>query len=230
MSYEEIVMEKYMDYCVARTHLVLRVSDHDCRKKHLSRIPHRRAADLAVTCHFMEKDEAGRICFTVVDQGMMEWMNISEDQLFSDAFTFGPRNLPPVIRPLETMVEGIFGRETVFCEELPFEEQLEKFDLRKEIAVLTNTEGFYGAAALFYPFVLELIGERMEGNYFILPSSVHETILLPDDGFYRSSELEEMVQEINRTELLAEDWLSDTVYYYDCRRKIFAKASAVKRN
>ena len=32
MSYEEIVMEKYMDYCVARTHLVLRVSDHDFRK------------------------------------------------------------------------------------------------------------------------------------------------------------------------------------------------------
>jgi len=39
MSYEEIVMEKYMDYCVARTHLVLRVSDHDFRTEEQQILP-----------------------------------------------------------------------------------------------------------------------------------------------------------------------------------------------
>ena len=230
MSYEEIVMEKYMDYCVARTHLVLRVSDHDFRKNHLKRIPHRRAADLAVTCHFMEVDETGRMGFTVVDQGLMEWMEISEDQLFSDAFTFGPRNLPPVIRPLEAMVEGILEGETKKKEELSFDKQLDAFDIRKEAAVLTNSTGIFGAASLFYPFILEMIGERMGGNYYIIPSSVHETILIPDNEDYLLSELEEMVWEINRTELMAEDWLSDSVYYYDRTRNIFARAASVKRN
>ena len=230
MSYEEIVMEKYMDYCVARTHLVLRVSDHDFRKNHLKRIPHRRAADLAVTCHLMEVDESGRIGFTVVDQGLMEWMDITENQLFSDAFTFGPKNLPPVIRPLEAMVDGMLDGKTRTEERLSFEEQLDAFDIRKEVAVLTNNTGIFGAASLFYPFVLEMIGERMGGNFFILPSSIHETILIQDDEAYHLSELEDMVREINRTELLAEDWLSDSVYYYDKVRNIFARASSVKRN
>ena len=230
MSYEEIVMEKYMDYCVARTHLVLRVSDHDFRKNHLKRIPHRRAADLAVTCHLMEVDDSGRIGFTVVDQGLMEWMDITENQLFSDAFTFGPKNLPPVIRPLEAMVDGILDGKTRKEENLSFEEQLDAFDIRKEAAVLTNNTGIFGAASLFYPFILEMIGERMGGNFFILPSSIHETILIQDDEAYHLSELEDMVREINRTELLAEDWLSDSVYYYDKVRNIFARASSVKRN
>jgi hypothetical protein len=75
-----------------------------------------------------------------------------------------------------------------------------------------------------------MIGERMGGNYYILPSSVHETILIPDNEDYLLSELEEMVWEINRTELMAEDWLSDSVYYYDRTRNIFARAASVKRN
>ena len=168
--------------------------------------------------------------FTVVDQGLMEWMEISEDQLFSDAFTFGPRNLPPVIRPLEAMVEGILEGETKKKEELSLDKQLDAFDIRKEAAVLTNSTGIFGAASLFYPFILEMIGERMGGNYYILPSSVHETILIPDNEDYLLSELEEMVWEINRTELMAEDWLSDSVYYYDRTRNIFARAASVKRN
>ena len=230
MSYEEIVMEKYMDYCVARTHLVLWVSDHDYRKKHLCRIPHRRAADLAVTCHLMDRDENGKIHFIVVDQEMLDWMKVSESQLFADAFTFGPRNLPPVIRPMERVLEEIFEGKDQHYEEKTFEEQLDAFDIRNELAVLTNSEGIYGAAAVFYPFILEMIADRMGGNFFILPSSVHEIILLPDDGVYHLMELEKMVREINRTELMAEDWLSDSVYYYDCARKIFARASAMKRN
>ncbi len=230
MSYEEIVMEKYIDYCVARTHLVLRVSDHDLRRNHLKRVPHRRAADLAVTCHFMEVDESGRRAFTVVDQGLMEWMDITEDQLFADALTFGPRNLPPVIRPLEAMVEGILEGKKQKKEELSFEKQLDAFDIRNETAVLTNSAGIFGASSLFYPFILEMIGERMGGNYFILPSSVHETILIPDNEDYFLSELEEMVWEINRTELMAEDWLSDSVYYFDRNRKVFARAASLKRN
>ena len=107
---------------------------------------------------------------------------------------------------------------------------MDAFDFRHEPSVLTNSGSIYGAAAVLYPDVLEQIGERMEENFFILPSSVHETILLPDDGNYRLSELKEMVWEINRTELMEEDWLSDTVYYYDQTMHVFGCASEMKRN
>lgn len=226
---EEVVMENFIDYSVARTHLVLRVSDYATKKKHLSKIPHRRAADLAVTCHFMEMDEDERMSFTVVDQGLLEWMAVSEDQLFSDAFLFGPRNLPPEIHPLGEMVDSVLDGKLLQNEELTFEEQLDALDIRNEALVLTNTVGLFGASSLFYPNILELITERIGRNCFILPSSIHEMILLPDDGDYYLPDLEAMVQEINRTELMEKDWLSDSVYYYDKNRKNFAKAVSVIR-
>ena len=229
MIYEERVMEKYMDYCVARTHLVLRLSNYDDWKKHLAQVPFRRVADLALTCHFVEKDEKGRIGFTVVDQGVLDWMEVTEEQLFSDAFTFGPQNLPPVVCSLEEMLEEVFEGKRIEGFGRSLEEQMDAFDFRNEPSVLTNSGSIYGASAVLYPNVLERIGKRMGGNFFILPSSVHETILLPDDGSYRVSELKEMVWEINRTELMAEEWLSDTVYYYDKIMHAFGPASEMKR-
>ena len=61
----------------------------------------------------------------------------------------------------------------------------------------------------------ERIAETLGQDYFILPSSIHECLILPDDGTYERGELERMVREINRRELLPQEVLSDRVYHYD---------------
>ncbi|MBR5931132.1 MAG: hypothetical protein IKZ95_03805 [Lachnospiraceae bacterium] len=225
MILEELLCEKMVTYDLAREHLIIRACNYQKNKARLKTIPHRLAADLAVTCHLMEKEEDGTFCSTVVDYGLMEWMEVREEQLFADAFTYSPHNLPPLIRPMESIIDAMLGLAEEPPPAMTLEEQMQGFCLREDMPVLTNRENRNGAAVLFYPGVLELIGEQMGTDYFILPSSIHETILLPDDGTYRLAELEEMVVEINRSELLPKDYLSDSVYYFNRTRRIFGRAS-----
>ena len=91
--------------------------------------------------------------------------------------------------------------------------------------VLTNEMGCLGAAALFYPNQMEKIAASLGGNYFVLPSSIHEVLILPDDGNLNYMELEQMVKEVNETTVDRKDQLSNNVYYYDSKDRIFSSAA-----
>ena len=80
--------------------------------------------------------------------------------------------------------------------------------------IVTNTNHMYGANALFYEGVLEHLANRKASDLFILPSSVHELILLKDDGNLNASELQRMVIEVNKSIVDKEEILSDHVYKY----------------
>ena len=79
--------------------------------------------------------------------------------------------------------------------------------------ILTNQETYFGAAALLYPHVLSHISALLGCNFFVLPSSV------PDFGVYSKPELEEMVVEVNSTQVAKEEVLSNHVYYYDLKKQ-----------
>ena len=69
------------------------------------------------------------------------------------------------------------------------------------------------------------IGEKLGGNFFVLPSSLHETIVVPNDGNMEYKALLAMVTDINATEVDKQDKLTDQVYHYDVTDKVFEKAS-----
>ena len=72
--------------------------------------------------------------------------------------------------------------------------------------------------------VMDEVAERMHGDYFILPSSIHEVIVVPDNGEFILSHLEEMVRDANHSFVAEQDVLTDTVYHYDAEEKLFEKA------
>lgn len=81
--------------------------------------------------------------------------------------------------------------------------------------VLTTEEGNLGACALFYPGVKEKAAEMLGSGYYVLPSSIHEVILVPDTAGHKENELCDMVKKANRTVVEPQDVLSDNVYHYD---------------
>ena len=85
--------------------------------------------------------------------------------------------------------------------------------------VLSNDKKAYGAACMLYPGVLERLAEEEGSSLYIMPSSVHETILLADNGRLEPDELKKMISEVNRTQVAPEDVLSDNLYYYDFKDK-----------
>lgn len=80
--------------------------------------------------------------------------------------------------------------------------------------VLTNMTSCNGAGAMFCGELLEKIQTKLDCDFYLLPSSIHEVIIVPDEGGYDRSELDEMVKTINATEVDSRDRLADHVFYY----------------
>lgn len=84
---------------------------------------------------------------------------------------------------------------------------------KTEIYILTNSAKSYGAAGILNKKLLrEFAGNR---DFIILPSSVHETLFVPVNGDTDQKFFDEMVSEVNRTQVSLEEKLADHSYYYD---------------
>lgn len=98
-----------------------------------------------------------------------------------------------------------------------------EMDIKEIIAdidmfVLTNKETSCGCGCILYPHVLERFSKQIDDDFFIFPSSRHEVILTTAHGKDADS-LKQMVREINATQVLQEDFLSDNIYYYSKETK-----------
>ena len=85
--------------------------------------------------------------------------------------------------------------------------------------VLSNSRQMFGAAVMAFPGILEAIGKRLGCNYYIIPSSIHELIILPDNISGQVSNLNEMISSINSEMLSKEEVLSNHAYLYDISSK-----------
>lgn len=214
------------DYSKMKDHLFIRISDGKRNQELLKGVPHMERAGLAVTCHVLislGKDDMGS---TMVNNMLLKEFGVSEEQLFKDAMENSPKILPPVLTPMEDMMGKLLGFDS--GEEIPkdFESQLSCLDDggRSEMMVLSNSGSINGAAVIFYPEVLDKIGDRMGSDFFILPSSVHEVLIIPDRGNWDVRELEAMVKDVNNNEVAAKDRLSYDVFRFDSKEHLLEKA------
>ena len=85
--------------------------------------------------------------------------------------------------------------------------------------VMTNRSQTFGASCMLYDSALEDFAKSQGCNVVILPSSIHEVLLLKHEKGMDFKDMREMVMEINRNEVPEEDVLSDSVYLYDWKKK-----------
>ena len=87
--------------------------------------------------------------------------------------------------------------------------------------VATTESKMYGAAVIAQPDFMDNAAGVLKGDYYILPSSLHEVLLFRDDGLTDYKELEAMVRAINASEVQPADRLTDSVYHYDAGERLF---------
>ena len=223
---EGLDIDDIQDYEKARERLFIRVSDAEENRELLKDAPHKEILGLAVTCHVLVGLEDGEMGSTMVTGPLLDKYGVTTEQLFEDAFLNSQNILPPSIEPMETMLAKMMGFGMEMKVPATLEEQLENLDLENMgMAVLTNRQAVNGAAVIFYPDLMAKIGDSQQVNFFILPSSTHEVILVPDNGKMELCNLESMVKDINASAVAPKDRLSDTVYHYDYKEHILEKGS-----
>ena len=195
------------DYEKVKKKLVWRLVNHERNKKRLEDIPHIPCMDLEMVFYCEMYDETlGNISILIQNEHCNLW-KIDVEQLKKDAIENAQRILPAQCVHLSKMIP----KEMRLCEK--------NENTEEGMYILSNQHLTYGAAAMLYPGELEKFAEKKECNLFILPSSVHEVLLLPDRGEENLGFLMDMVRKINREEVSEEEILSDSVYYYDREKK-----------
>lgn len=216
----------YKDYERVKTRLALKLVNREKNREMLAEMPHRDFLDMAVIFYcLVDSPLAGTAAILIKEAHMKNW-GISLEELYEDALTNAERMLPGTIRTMEELLSRMVLEDGIPVWDWRAEEQedfprLEGAGEESAFAggipflVLTNTRRYLGAACILYRGILERFAKKLGENFFILPSSVHEVILLPETKVKSSENLLRMVIEVNRTQLAPEEVLSDTVYYYD---------------
>lgn len=220
-----------MEYDVTDDFDVSTVTDFNkCRNKIMPRLigaeenseilkvrPHIRIEDLAVTfCIDLGENKDGLMSVPVQFELMETW-NVTADQLYEIALENLTKADIGVFTPMrEILFAGMLSELKEIChgDEEEARRKLDQMIPDNNLWVLTNKRRVNGANMLLDRSVMEDVIKEVGTDFFILPSSIHECIILPTDSGMDSQQLEAMVCEVNETQVEKEERLSNSVYRY----------------
>ncbi len=150
----------------------------------------------------------------VSNEHLSMW-EITHDEIFQWAGKNTCRILPPKIYTVEELLQQLFetSGDLYAGEVLDSMCQIGREE-RFPMYVLTNYEKRFGAACMVYEDVLEMFAQQLNSDIYIIPSSIHELILLPRSAGMDKEYIKDMVREVNATQVPKEEVLSDEVYLY----------------
>lgn len=199
--------------------IVYRLVNYDKNKKLLEKVPHIKYLDLAVTYHcLVQDDESGIGTIRITNEHLQSW-KITIKELHKLAVSNTKREFPPLIRSMDEIIHSMLigekheGNEYNTADDV-LPDIINQSNDSNKMYVLSNPKGINGATCLLYKNVLKDFSLKVQSDLFILPSSIHEVILVPYNSSITKEALTEMVKDVNRTQVACDEVLSDRVYYY----------------
>lgn len=190
--YQEIRVKKtcdcqnLFDFNHVKEHIVYKLIRRDANEELLKQIPYEPFLDLAVVYYIqIDNTRFGSAAIQIRNEHLRYWC-VKKEEIRRLAEKNTPRIYPVQIR------------------------QIVRF-----MYVATNEQCSLGAAVMRYPDFREKVRGMIRGDFYILPSSIHEVILVPESFGLEPERMQEMVKEINQTGVAPEEVLSDSVYYFD---------------
>jgi len=199
---ERFDVDFFTDYEKIRPTIVYKLIHYEKNRELLERVPHLPFLNLAIVFYCLLNDTPVGNATVLIHNSHMQMWNITCSRLYEDAKNNTQRLLPA---ELKTMAEVI--RELSEGLEEPENKEVPMY-------VLTNSRRTLGAACILYEGMLELGRKTVGEAYYLLPSSVHEWILVPESVVTDRGELLSMVRDINVTQVRSTEVLSDQIYFY----------------
>ncbi len=225
MCFDEDDIGDFSKYESIRDKVVYRLVNYEKNKKLLEDVPHIKIMDLAVIYYCYYGTKNGTSGYALIKNSNIAMWGINNETLHKDAVNNTPVLLESVIlgmgEVLRKMMEGMMTYEECKDDARQIKEFLEDYDAmyEDEMYVLTNKTMLNGASTMMYYGVLDSIADKIGYDLYILPSSIHELILVPVKSSYKASELKKMVCQVNNDEVSDNEILSDSVYCYSRKDK-----------
>lgn len=206
-------IQQYLIYENIRKNVVYRLVNTESNRDLLEDIPHLEFLDLSIIfrCTVAQED-IGPASILIHNVHMKLW-DITIQELYQDAVMNTPRleeyeikSMTEVMREIMTE-ENSDGSDQDAC--------MEEFSDSMPLYVLSNKNRIEGAGCMLYPDLMKDFSDTIGSSFYIIPSSVHECLLLPPKEDVQGGEIRNMIKEINDTQVSIEERLSYSLYYYD---------------
>lgn len=202
--------------------VVYKLVNYEKNKMLLKKVPYKKVLDLAVLyCYLLDTEDGVKASALIHNEHIERWgVDISE--LHEAAVINTPKLLPAIITPMTTIIDDIMMARCGECAETTFTindvvkvVKAEECGILNPMYVLTNENKYQGAGCILYDGVLQEFAQYMNSDMYILPSSIHEVIILLKNQEYNKDSLKKMVREVNSEGVELDDILSDNVYEYN---------------
>lgn len=211
LKYEEdtpdVDLSGYRNWETVQGDIYPKLVNAEQNKELLEKIPHRDFLDLAVVYYAVARDHAREDIGTfLIHNGHMEIWGQEEENIYQTALMNMRADGEADLITIERIVEHMLG--------IPFQEKDGNASRDKDMYILTNHRRRFGAAEILDRKTLRMIADKVGDSFIVLPSSIHETIILPPKDVKKYDGLAKMVREVNDTQVDMEERLSYHVYVY----------------
>ncbi len=199
---QEFDIDFFTDYEKVKPYLGYKLLHYEMNRKLLESVPHKRYYDLVIVCYCSIMDERiGAGTILVKNEHLNMWNKI-EDEVIKDAMANMQSIFPAEFMAMKEVLKEMYSDPAYLLEDI------------MPMYVLTNKQRMFGAASILYKGQMERIAQMLQDDFYILPSSIHEVIILAKKYGTDEEYLSHMVQEINQEHLNREEVLSNHAYLY----------------
>lgn len=204
------------DIDFVKKHLVYRLVNTEYNKVRLSKMPHITFGEISKIFTVILKQDDHGIASAIVTTDLADHLGMSVKEMDNLATVNTPLLFPPLIRGMSEIISVMLQDQgRMSHDDMEIGIDTKKTPCKEEMYVLSNSHSINGAGCMLYPDVLRNFADKMNENLYILPSSTHEIIMVPDNGRLSREALDKMVRDVNGSQVPINEILSEHVYYYD---------------
>lgn len=212
------LLELFNDYDKVKACLTTEIISIERNSEYLETIPYTKISeDLAEIYRIIPSSDENSTFSTIVSNVMLKNFGITVEQLRRDALKNATEKEAPVVDGILELLKSMGAdQETIKNASSPF--------LVASVSGRTN-----GAKVLGYPGFLESTAEKLDDSFWVIPSSIHEILILPEGMFaVTPQDLQELIKQVNDSAVDEEDILSYKLYHYDMGSQLLETADTYR--
>ena len=203
------------DFNKAKDYICYKLVNAEYNKQMLENVAHIKFHDLAIVFYILIGGDTESMATTNITTTLFERWNISEAKLFHVAVENTQKLFPCRVITMEEMIMELLVSQMGEAGKEMYLDMMADAENTIPIYVCSNTEKFYGASVMLYRGFLKAFADKIDSDFYLIPSSVHELLFVPVTIEMSIEELKQMVRLVNAEEVAEDEVLSDNIYYYN---------------
>ena len=203
------------DFEKTKSRIVFQIVNTENNQEMISHCPHREIMDLTVVYRaVLNVDEDGVSGFLITND-IARLENITESQLYKLALKNTKKIFPFKSERIEQTMSRMMRKWGASDEDIESSfKDTDKIPEKERVYVISNKYEFFGANALIYKDVIGKVAKSIGTDCYVLPSSVHDLVVLSTDVFSEKEKLADLVRDTNNEHVRISERLSDSIYLY----------------